>query len=420
MLQGVPLIEAATGGESVMERFDRKTLEEILSYLWFTDISTLSVVNRSLHGVLKGDKYGLRMLLQLNKYLYREALTAEQTQHWAQVLSGSNNDTAASAGSTAAAAAAAAASTLASTTNSEEITFSRTDSGLSLLLFCRRLSSWPTAIDTTSLAHEARNVSILCPDGRPGVLCAVYGGRRKESHKGYTVVATDDHFPCLPGTFTQPRHKNEGEMQAWERLPRVELQKTKKQSVVCRCLAPFARLLHLPRNRKVATLSCVAYFEATVHLNQGYSAIDDIRRFSVGLACALFPLRKKHLGFDNYSFAYHRDGNFVHGNRSCGLMAAYSPGDTVGCGLVYPPLSGAHRGKIFFTKNGELAGLFDMGVDGLLSLPWFPALVRIFPFLFRSFDFSSLFHQISLLFSSGSRAVDTNGIQLWHPPPTTV
>ena len=345
-------------GVGLVERLPRRVLEHILSHLWFTELTPLTLTCKDLHALIKSEAFGLRMLTQMSSFLYRNS----SAELWAaSVLSGSAPT--AGAGSNSASSSAVVGL---------EDYFGRTDPNLDLLLFSRRLPSWPTRIDTNSLAQEPRNVSIL-----PGDLCAVYGGRRKESHKGYTVVSTDDHFPCLPGAFTQPRQKNEGEMQAWERLPRVELQKTKKQSVVCRCLAPFARLVHLPRDRKVATLSCIAYFEATVHHNQGYSAMDDIRRFSVGLACALFPLRKKQLGFDNYSFAYLRDGHFVHGNRSCGLMAAYSPGDTVGCGLIYPPLAGINRGRIFFTKNGEMVGLFDMGVGGLLSLPWFPALVSL-------------------------------------------
>jgi len=360
-----------------------RVLEHILSHLWFNDLSSLSATNRVLHGVINSEPVGLSLLLRLGGFMYRNPAVVGQAAQWASMLSrqleeeeenddggvlvdddfGSNNNGDGQGGG----------------------------GYLDFLLFARRLPSWPTGIDVTSLVQEPRNVKILS-DGAPGNLCAVYGGRRKESHKGYAVVATDDHFPCLPGAFTQPRHKNEGEMQAWERLPRVELQKAKKESVVSRSMAPFTRLLQLHGEQKIATLSCVAYFEATVHQNTGYSAMDDIRRFSVGLACALFPLRKKQLGFDNYSFAYHRDGHFVHGNRRCGQMTAYSPGDTVGCGLVYPPLTGVNYGKIFFTKNGDVVGMFDMGVEGLLSLPWFPAVVR---FLCASL----LFSHISLLVS---------------------
>jgi hypothetical protein len=347
-----------------------RVLEHILSHLWFNDLSSLSATNRVLHGVINSEPVGLSLLLRLGGFMYRNPAVVGQAAQWASMLSrqleeeDEDNDD---------------GSVLVNDDFSGSNNNGDGQGGcgyLDFLLFARRLPSWPTGIDVTSLVQVPRNVKILS-EGAPGNLCAVYGGRRKESHKGYAVVATDDHFPCLPGAFTQPRHKNEGEMQAWERLPRVELQKAKKESVVSRSMAPFTRLLQLHGEQKIATLSCVAYFEATVHQNTGYSAMDDIRRFSVGLACALFPLRKKQLGFDNYSFAYHRDGHFVHGNRRCGQMTAYSPGDTVGCGLVYPPLTGVKYGKIFFTKNGDVVGMFDMGVEGLLSLPWFPAVVRL-------------------------------------------
>ena len=321
-------------------------LERVSAYLWFQDVSSVSSVSRLLREVTLSENFGLTMLINLDSYLHRNPglMAGERTLQC---------------------------------NGQQQCPF---------LMFSRRLPSWPTGIDTTSLIQFPRNVSIL-----KGNLCALYGGRRKESHKGYTVVATDDHFPCLPGAFTQPRHKNEGEMQAWERLPRVELQKARKESVVCRSVAPFTRMLvqHQQPGYKVASLSCIAYYEANVHLNQGYSAMDGFRRFSIGLACALFPLRKKQLGFDNYSFGYHRDGHFVHGNRRCAHLAAYSPGDTVGCGLIYPPLTGINFGKIFFTKNGDLVGIFDMGVEGLLALPWFPAL-GLAPSIPMEFNFGTV------------------------------
>ena len=248
-------------------------------------------------------------------------------------------------------------------------------------LLARRVPSWPTGIDVASFIQAPRNVKILpSKSHNSGDLCVVYGGRKKESHKGFTVVATDDHFPCLPGTFTQPRLKSEPPAKSWERLPLVELQKKKKEGAVTRVMAPFTRILTRLATegnnnnnnnvsssyKRVAHLSCVAYFEVDVHFNQGYRAMDDFRRFSVGLACSLFPLKKTQLGYDYHSFGYHRCGSLVHGNRRFARMPPYKPGDTIGCGLTYPPLSNGPYGKIFFTKNGDLVGLFDMGVESLV------------------------------------------------------
>ncbi len=67
--------------------------------------------------------------------------------------------------------------------------------------------------------------------------------------------------------------------------------------------------------------------------------MDDIRRFSVGLACSLFPLKKQQLGYDHHAFGYNREGSLVHGNRRFARMPAYKSGDTIGCGLAYPPLT---------------------------------------------------------------------------------
>jgi hypothetical protein len=76
-------------------------------------------------------------------------------------------------------------------------------------------------------------------------------------------------------------------------------------------------------------------------------------------------------------------------------------GDIIGCGIIYPPL-GKHCGKIFFTKNGGLVTMLDIGVGGLLGLPWFPVVVRGFVgfffkyLLIRSFIIPFSDHSCSL------------------------
>ena len=175
--------------------------------------------------------------------------------------------------------------------------------------------------------------------------------------------------------FTKPILQSEDTLKPWERLPLVEMQKTEKEGVIARTMAPFTRCLRDPSTRQLLSyLSCISYFEVEIQQNLGYSAMDDFKRFSIGIACSLFPLRKKQLGFDPHSFGYHRDGSLVHCGRKLAQMTAYSTGDIIGCGLIYPPLTNSPVGKIFFTKNGGLVGIFDLGVESLFSLPWFPAM----------------------------------------------
>ena len=185
---------------------------------------------------------------------------------------------------------------------------------------------------------------------------------KKESHKGSAVVTSDDHFPPS-GAFTTSTYHGR-KIREWERLPLVEMQKKKKEGVVSRTMAPFTRIcrVNAPTSKLHAYLSCIAYFEVDVLQNLGYSAMDEFRRFSIGLACSLFPLRKKQLGSDQHSFGYHREGSLMHGCRKFAQMPPYSPGDTIGCGLVYPPLTDGPIGKIFFTKNGQLVDV-RMGVE---------------------------------------------------------
>ena len=177
--------------------------------------------------------------------------------------------------------------------------------------------------------------------------------------------------------------------------------KAELQKVIIRSMAPFSKVVRSKELDHVLTLSCVAYFEAQIH--QGSSDSTGLSnspskpmssaslgmsdaplmgennnvqpyqlQLSIGLACALFPLRKRRPGFDKNSFGYHGDGRIYHANRnSIQTAPPFAAGDVVGCGIMYPPL-GKHHGKLFFTKNGVLVAVLDIGVGGLLSLPWFP------------------------------------------------
>lgn len=94
----------------------------------------------------------------------------------------------------------------------------------------------------------------------------------------------------------------------------------------------------------------------------------------MGLANSQFPRSDMLVGGDVNSFGYlSTDGCLYHGEDTAGIHfgPAYDPGDTVGCGLIYPPLA-ANHGDILFTRNGEIVGVVELLDVGLIDVPWFP------------------------------------------------
>ncbi len=161
----------------LLQQQDERIRDRIFDYLWWDDVNSFAYLNKAAFGITKEGSFGASLFArQVSRmYRYKDGMQKE-----------------------------------------EFTAFSEGEGGATWPLLARRLPSWPTGIDIASFVQEPRNVSVIPSkqqNSLNGDFCVVYGGRKKESHKGFTVVVTDDHFPCLPGTFTAPRHKNEGKMQ---------------------------------------------------------------------------------------------------------------------------------------------------------------------------------------------------------------
>ena len=325
-------------------------LAKILSFLWFDDHAVISLASAALRQVAQSESLATFMLQRLLEFL------------------------------------------------DQPLRSSRISFNAEVRLVLRRISSWPTTVDAASLNHSQgpRNVNIVISDLIHGFDSrVVYREKRKENRsKAYAVAISDDHFPCLPGAASY-RFKNEIN-QGWIRPVRDinSSNKCETQKIIIRSMTPFTKVVQINEIEQVVTLSCVGYFESQVQpkdsismsisSTKGDSINDDNDshqlyqlQLSIGLACALFPLRGRRAGFDKNSFGYHGDGRIYHGSRNCIKVGpSYDIGDIVGCGILYPPL-GKQHGQLFYTKNGLLVSVLDIGVGGLLSLPWFPIVVRI-------------------------------------------
>ncbi|CAN0158030.1 unnamed protein product, partial [Scytosiphon promiscuus] len=137
-----------------------------------------------------------------------------------------------------------------------------------------------------------------------------------------------------------------------------------------------------------------AYFEITLGdpvapLGQAQGAFFSADQcVAIGLANDSFPLVGHQPGWDRNSWGFHSDdGRFYH---RCGVdsqnSTTFGPGDTVGCGLLYPSGLALYRrrvsgtpwpadstnGAIFFTKNGRFLGTVFENVS--VERPLYPCI----------------------------------------------
>lgn len=244
------------------------------------------------------------------------------------------------------------------------------DSSVSMVsmvkILLRRLATWPTSCDLSVFEIEKEDTKnyFLSKSSNWSHLVPI---------EKYNFVG-NNHFPCLP-----------------------MMNSTNLPTSVSTALAPFTVIQrvytdHYSGNHigniqnngnglyngtavaKVA-LSCIAYFEISSRDTSKRNASPNLIDFAIGLVSSLssFQLRG---GFN--SVAYHRDGRcFQSGQAVNGIEGPKCDlGDTIGCGIVYPPL-GHQYGQIFFTKNEEVSLTLDLGFQDFSSSPWFPIFVSL-------------------------------------------
>ena len=117
-------------------------------------------------------------------------------------------------------------------------------------------------------------------------------------------------------------------------------------------------------------LSRIAYYEVTMLPRIPVTGDPDHAEaqscIAVGLCLGGFPLKCFMPGWSRMSVGLHSDDGQLHygggefsGLTNTGLDRTFGEGDTVGCGVIYPPLVGPpgrrnDHGNIFFTINGVM------------------------------------------------------------------
>lgn len=217
-------------------------------------------------------------------------------------------------------------------------------------LLAKAMAIWPTAIDYRKIPTDI----FLNYKNRSAGLQFHYGGEALAEHRS---IVADMHFPCISSTETK-----------WAlRDP--------SKALICSDI-PFSRIIATPSGTMTLAWSCVAYYEASIKApplclsHRGVAA-----RISIGLCIPNFPLEGLRPGWDQNSCAYYGENGYYHHASAEGepFGPSFGAGDTIGCGIIYPPL--VQKPRLFFTYNGVLVGVLEMNL-AFAFRPWFPVLVR--------------------------------------------
>jgi hypothetical protein len=251
-----------------------------------------------------------------------------------------------------------------------------------LTRFAARFVHWPTDIDTSyfsDVGFEEYQLKVIPVSGQRST-CVAYQGEFQGANRSFVA---NDHFPVLLG------HRTSSDSEA----------SIRQVSAV-----PFCKILSDNDGILIPVLSCVAYFEVTIHPAVQPQAINsditnhinlhpDINNgvvscVSVGIARPLFQLTELMPGWDYHSYGLHGDDGLVfHGKSTHGVeftkdptQACFGEGDVVGCGVIYPPLLyfthdpgfSERLGRLFFTKNGAFLGSIPLTDSYFFQHAWFP------------------------------------------------
>lgn len=171
--------------------------------------------------------------------------------------------------------------------------------------------------------------------GLSGLSCSGYYtfSFKMPGQRPQTVQVSADSFPCI---------HSEGEGQG-------------EDASISRNNAPFSILLNTAAGGSSLRLSCIKYFEVRPYPSTSTCTSS---RCSFGISTYVSEGGASSAG---HCYVYQHSGHICY-NRSTIAQAAYHafrPGDTLGCGVIYPPMGG-RCGQVFFTRNGEVVHLSSL------------------------------------------------------------
>jgi hypothetical protein len=320
-----------------MNEIPNDLLSLVASYLWFKDISSLSMTSvKMYHGIHSDGKFWVDLVDSIVRLMYFESIHVRPfLVHMSQNFP--SND---------------------------------------FVFYLKQIlltipSYWPRMIDTKifSSYRGPENIVVIDLEEASDMLAVLFTGPLEESARS---IVANDCFPYLP-TETE---------EAQQELPFTKIVCTETTQQ----LSPRSR--HVSMKVGEAVRSEIGYFECTIHrtfcpptTSSLYSdhTLSSRQSFSIGLACPPFSLKGQFPGYDNFSLGYRSDdGAFYQGSRN-GIQFGgepYGSGDVVGCGIIYPSLDVHGKGKLFFTRNGQIQGrVLEIASDNFFTISWFPVLV---------------------------------------------
>lgn len=303
----------------------------ICSYLWFSDIFSLSLTCKELYDylMLSDSVFATEMFNQLLSKSHRNIQTVHQklTPIW-------NN----------------------------KIMFA----------YAARLTQWPNKMQLT----RRINYDILELDTVEGSVgnCYCYQGKHKGKNRSFVG---NDHFPVPLPTSNLPEWMEV--FRPYGSLPftKIVTNPSNSKSVpVLSFIAYFEIKIHSPQVPS----------NAIPPRNNHKPCI------CIGISRPGFDIYKKMPGWDSNSYGFHSDdGMFFCGDASRGYRSTlnseqntFGVGDTVGFGIVYPSschfedgtvtFEGDDHGAFLFTKNGVLQASLCIQDENFFHYSWFPTI----------------------------------------------
>lgn len=186
-------------------------------------------------------------------------------------------------------------------------------------------------------------------------------GKRKRRANLHCLSLLPFHFPWPVSEYAQVNQQATSSSSHSASVPQKEVQTS----------SPFTLLTRDTDSCNVtARLSCIAYFEVNFTTTEKSHFAKEEQHWSIGITNYADNISST----EQLVVAYNHSGKVFKAQHCLANNPYYkfNVNDTVGCGIIYPPLSSNNRGQIFFTRNGELIHTEDLSLAETFGTAWYP------------------------------------------------
>lgn len=197
------------------------------------------------------------------------------------------------------------------------------------------------------------------------------------SQRSFVANVSMDSFPIVLSS----QNNNKSSQQDWQQV-NGGIGQVGSGGKMNYSLIPFSSLSRERSGESVMRLTTIKYFELLCHIEANASNSTKSPPNPQAIKFC-FGISTSRMGNDLNSgqeyYLYKQSGRIIHNKNTLadGPYYRFHSGDVVGCGIVYAPIGGSN-GQIFFTKNGEVVYLGELGHS---NINWFPFAVRVMSFV---------------------------------------